>query len=73
MLTLNGRPGMVFIEDHPASRLNLNVGIYLDDAAPADAHDPGPRSTGTQTANLRDPLRPRGRPLTIAQYMAMYR
>ena len=33
-LTLNGKEGMVFIEDHPASRFNLNVGIYLDNAAP---------------------------------------
>ncbi len=52
MLTLNGRPGMVFIEDHPASRLNLNVGIHLDDAAPADATNraPGARARKQPTS-----------------------
>ncbi len=29
-LTLNGRKGMVFLEDHPKSRFNINAGIYVD-------------------------------------------
>ncbi len=42
MLTLNGKEGMVFIEDHPASRFNLNVGIYLDNAALGAGTPPAP-------------------------------
>ena len=41
-LTLNGKAGTVFIEDHPASRFNLNVGIYLDNAALGAATPPAP-------------------------------
>jgi hypothetical protein len=41
-LTLNGRPGMVFIEDHPASRFNLNVGIYLDNPVLVGGTQPAP-------------------------------
>jgi hypothetical protein len=30
LFTLNGKEGMVFVEDHPQSRFNINVGIYLE-------------------------------------------
>jgi hypothetical protein len=33
-LTLNGRKGMVFLEDHPKSRFNINAGIYLEPPPP---------------------------------------
>ena len=33
-LTLNGRKGMVFLEDHPKSHFNINAGIYLEPAPP---------------------------------------
>jgi hypothetical protein len=29
-LSLNGRKGMVFLEDHPKLRFNINAGIYLE-------------------------------------------
>ena len=41
-LTLNGKEGTVFIEDHPASRFNLNVGIYLANAALGTGTPPAP-------------------------------
>jgi hypothetical protein len=33
-LALNGRKGMVFLEDHPKSRFNINAGIYLEPLPP---------------------------------------
>jgi len=33
-LSLNGRRGMVFLEDHPKSRFNINAGIYLEPPPP---------------------------------------
>ncbi len=41
-LTLNGMEGTVFIKDQPASRLNLNVGIYVDNAALGAGTPPAP-------------------------------